>query len=233
MTAASWWSAHAAVAARLRANLGREAIAYARTATQEVDPDSNDRALVARDRAGDDYARIEARMRELRDAWRAAGAPVRFVFTLAPDTGSRSGMAYVVDAEEPGPDKSGIGEPMKFSERDVSAIDWSQPMAFGYADPYGSFYSGFAPLTDASGRVRLVVGIDLDAASIDTDASAAATDVARPVGLACLAGTFMVAWAATARARTERARRIRDEADIASRERASAAALPGSRHRHR
>ena len=29
VTAASWWSAHATVAARLRANLGREAIAYA------------------------------------------------------------------------------------------------------------------------------------------------------------------------------------------------------------
>jgi hypothetical protein len=69
VTAASWWSAHAAVAARLRANLGREAIAYARTATQEVDPDSNDRALVARDRAGDDYARIEARMREQALRW--------------------------------------------------------------------------------------------------------------------------------------------------------------------
>ena len=77
VTTASWWSAHATVAARLRANLGREAIAYARTATQEVDPDANDRALAARDQKGDDYARIEARMRELRDAWRAAGAPVR------------------------------------------------------------------------------------------------------------------------------------------------------------
>ncbi len=228
VTAASWWSAHATVAARLRANLGREAIAYARTATQEVDPDANDRALAARDQNGDDYARIEARMRELRDAWRAAGAPVRFVFTLAPDTGSRSGMAYVVDAEEPGPDKSGIGEPMKFSEREVSAIDWSQPLSFAYVDSYGSFYSGFAPLADASGRVRLVVGIDLDAASIDTEASKAATDVAGPVGLACLAGAAVVAWSAASRTRAERARRLRDEADIAARERASAAALHGA-----
>jgi methyl-accepting chemotaxis protein len=228
VTAASWWSAHATVAARLRANLGREAIAYARTATQEVDPDANDRALAARDQKGDDYARIEARMRELRDAWRAAGAPVRFVFTLAPDTGSRSGMAYVVDAEEPGPDKSGIGEPMKFSEREISAIDWSQPRAFAYVDSYGSFYSGFAPLMDASGRVRLVVGIDLDAASIDTEAASAATDVARPVGIACVAAASAVAWAAAARSRAERARRIREDADIASRERASAATLHGA-----
>lgn len=228
VTAASWWSAHATVAARLRANLGREAIAYARTATQEVDPDANDRALAARDQAGDDYARIEARLRGLRDAWRAAGAPVRFVFTLAPDASSRSGMAYVVDAEERGPDKSGIGEPMKFSQRDVSAIDWSQPLAFGYADAYGSFHSGFAPLTDASGRVRLVVGIDLDAASIDTEAAAAATDVAGPVGLACLAGALAVTWSSAARARAERARRMREEADVTARERASAAALHGA-----
>ncbi len=228
VTAASWWSARDTVAARLRANLGREAIAYARTATQEVDPDANDRALASRDQAGDDYARIEARMRELRDAWRAAGAPVRFVFTLAPDASSRSGMAYVVDAEEPGPDKSGIGEPMKFNERDVSAIDWSRPLAFAYADSYGSFYGGFAPLADASGRVRLVVGIDLDAASIDTEAAAAAAEVARPVGVACLAGAGAVAWALAARARAERARRVREEADVAARERASAAALHGA-----
>jgi len=228
VTAASWWWAHATLAARLRANLGREAIAYARTATQEVDADANDRALAARDLAGDDYTRIESRMRGLRDAWRAAGAPVRFVFTLAPDASSRSGMAYVVDAEERGPDKSGIGEPMKFSQRDVSAIDWSQPLAFAYADSYGSFYSGFAPLTDASGRVRLVVGIDLDAASIDTEASAAATDVALPVGFACLAGAAAVAWASFARAGAERARRAHEEADAASRERAAAAALHGA-----
>jgi methyl-accepting chemotaxis protein len=225
VTAASWWSAHATVGARLRDNLGREAVAYARTATQEVDPDANDRALAARDRSGDDYARIEARMRELRDAWRAAGAPVRFVFTLAPDATSRSGMAYVVDAEEPGPDKSGIGEPMKFNERDVSAIDWSRPLAFGYVDSYGSFHSGFAPLVDASGRVRLVVGIDLDAASIDTEAAAAAADVAGPVGIACLAGAIAVTWASATRARADRARRLREEGDAAARERAGSAAL--------
>ena len=225
VTAASWWSTRATVAGRLRANLGREAIAYARTATQEVDADGNDRALAARDQSGDDYARIEARLRALRDAWRAAGAPVRFVFTLAPDATSRSGMAYVVDAEEPGPDKSGVGEPMKFDERDVAAIDWSRPLAFGYADSYGSFFSGFAPLADASGRVRLVVGIDLDAASIDTEAAAAAADVARPVGLACAAGAAAVAWAAAARMRADRARRTRDAADVAARERTAAAAL--------
>ena len=183
LTAAVAVSTDRVTADRLGKAMQREAIAYAQAAALQVDLAAHARAEDARSWADPDYAAIEARLRTLRDAWRDSGVPVRFVFTIAPDRAARSGMAYVVDAAEEGPDKSKPGEEMRFFEREGEPIDWNRPTAFSYTDAYGSFFSGFAPV-HAGGALEFVVGIDLDAAAVEREASAAGIAAAWPVGAA-------------------------------------------------
>ena len=166
---------------RLTAAAKREAVACAEAVALAVDLDAHERARRASSWADADYAAIEARLRRMRDAWRTAGVPVRFVFTLAPSHAAKAGALYVVDAEEPGPDKSKPGEEIRFFERDGSAIDWGTANGIRYTDAYGTFVSGFAPARGPDGEVAVVAGVDFDAAALDAEARAAAWDATWPV----------------------------------------------------
>jgi hypothetical protein len=194
VTVVSAWGARRSAESELREALGREAIAYARTAAMVVDAAANAQALAAGTYDAPAYRAVETELRALRDQWRAAGAPVRFLFTLALDPSSRSGVVYVVDAEEALQDKSKVGEPMTVNDRRGGTIDWTAPTAFEYADSYGNFFSGFAPALATDGSVRLVAGVDLDAASLRVAADRVAWGVAVPVGLASLAVAAAFAW---------------------------------------
>ena len=179
---------------RLSAGVRREVIAYARAAALEVDRTGHARAAASRDWDAPEYLAEEARLRALRDAWRASGIPVRFVFTLVMDRASPSGAAYVVDAAERGPDKSKPGEAMRFFEREGDAVDWRRTLAIQYTDAYGTFFSGFAPVLAPDGSVEFVAGIDLDAAEVQAAARHAAFDAAWPVALVGVVLLAAFAW---------------------------------------
>ncbi len=184
LTAAVAVSTDRATADRLGKAMQREAMAYAQAAALQVDLAAHARAAQSRSWTDPDYESVEARLRALRDAWRTAGVPVRFVFTLVPDRAARSGMAYVVDAEEKGPEKSKPGEEIRFFEREGEPIDWRRPSAFAYSDAYGTFFSGFAPVHGEGDSLALVVGIDLDSEAVAREATAAGIAAAWPVAAA-------------------------------------------------
>ena len=104
LTGAIGWSAWRNAGDRLAAAAKREAVACAEAAALAVDRPGHERARRAASWEDADYRAVEARLRQLRDAWRTAGVPVRFVFTLVPAPAAKSGAVYRVDAEEPGPD---------------------------------------------------------------------------------------------------------------------------------
>ena len=193
---ASTWSASRSIRREMRASLETQAKSLVATAAAEVDVALNRAALAKHDIAGPEYAKVEGMLRALRDRWRAAGVPVRFVYTLLPDPASPSGMVYVVDAEEKGPDKSKPGEQMRIFANDAGPPDWRRMQAFGYTDAYGTFFAGFAPVLAADGQVELVVGLDLDAA----DAEASVCDVViggtLPALGAALAAVLLAWWMA-------------------------------------
>jgi len=228
VTAVSAWGARRSAEAELREALGREAIAYARTAAMTVDAAANASALADGKHDAPSYRSVESELRVLRDQWRAAGAPVRFLFTLAPDPSSRSGAVYVVDAEEALQDKSKVGEPMTVNDRRGGTIDWTKPTAFEYADSYGTFFSGFAPALSPDGTVLLVAGVDLDASSLYAAANRIAWGVAAPAGLAALAVAGAFAWwAGGLRREATEAERAQQRAHAA---RARALATESARH---
>ncbi len=173
---------------QLLAGLEREALTLARTAAMRVEPAAHRRALAHRSVTDPDYASMERALREIRDIWRESGLDVRFVYTLVPDATAPSGLAYAVDAEEKPADKSPIGEPWKPSTPGLQTFDYRRPTAFEYADRYGAFVSGFAPVTDGAADVTAVVGVDLAAAELERAAWRATWGAAVPTaGLAVVA----------------------------------------------
>ncbi len=181
LTAAIGLNAWRTADAHLTSAAKREALACAEAAAMAVDQDVHARARAAASWAAPDYLAVESRLRALRDAWRSAGIPVRFVFTLVPDAGAKAGALYCVDAEEDGPEKSKPGEEIRFFERDGGAVDWGTPAGIRYKDAYGTFVSGFAPARGPDGKVALVAGVDLDAGLLDDEALATAWQSAWPV----------------------------------------------------
>lgn len=196
LSGAIGWSAWRNAGDRLAAAAKREAVACAEAAALAIDRPAHERARRAASWENDDYRAVEARLRALRDAWRTAGVPVRFVFTLVPSPAAKSGAVYCVDAEEPGPNKSKPGEEIRFFERDGEAVDWAVPTGVRYTDAYGTFVSGFAPAREDDGTVALVAGIDLDAAMIDAEAAEAAWGAAWPVAALGVVLLVPVAWLA-------------------------------------
>ena len=193
---ASTWSAARSIRREMRTSLETQAKSLVATAAAEVDVALNRAALAKHDIDGPEYAKVEGMLRAMRDRWRDAGVPVRFVYTLLPDPSSPSGMVYVVDAEERGPDKSKPGEQMRMFSNDAGPPDWRQMQAFGYTDTYGTFFAGFAPVLAADGHVELVVGLDLDAAEAEASVRDVVLGGTLPALGAALAAVLLAWWMA-------------------------------------
>jgi methyl-accepting chemotaxis protein len=193
---AATWSAARAIRREMRAALESQARSLASSAAATMNPALNRAALAKHDMDGPEYAQVERELRVMRDRWRDAGVPVRFVFTLLPDPASPSGMVYVVDAEEKGPDKSKPGEQMRMFSSDAGPPDWRHLQAFAYTDAYGTFFAGFAPVLSAGGQVEAVVGIDLDAAQAEASVREVVLSGTIPALAAALLAVLLAWWMA-------------------------------------
>lgn len=134
------------------------------------------------------YRTVELRLRQLRDLWRDAGIRVRFVYTLAPDPTSEFGFVYVVDAEEPGPDKSLPGDPLDASDPGFAPSTDMRPKAAFAHDAWGPALTGSAPIISADGSLRAVAGVDLPILTVqELDRSLAIAGGTALVGAAIVA----------------------------------------------
>ncbi len=174
------------IAVELRTQLSAQTQALAFAAAGAIDPQEHRAVATARDMGAPEYQRIEITLRRMRDAWREAGIPVRFLFTMVPDPGSKSGLVYMVDAEEVPKDKSKPGEEMRILSTDAGPFDWRKPSSFEYTDAFGNFFSAFAPVNGADGKVEFVVGIDLSAEQVRSVEWRVAREALLPVGIAGL-----------------------------------------------
>lgn len=143
----------------VQSTLDGQAMSLAAVIAGTVDADQN-RSAAEGGKDGPAYRALEARLRAIRDQCRRDGVPVRFIFTTMADRAASSGQAYVVDAQEPGPEKSDIGEPLVLGDASTLALATDRASAITYTDTYGSFFSGFAPIRDAQGRPAGLVGVD-------------------------------------------------------------------------
>ncbi|MCK6478268.1 MAG: SpoIIE family protein phosphatase, partial [Phycisphaerales bacterium] len=137
-------------------------LSIASTTASQVDPEIHERIRTEDDIDGDDYVRLEALFRRIRDANRREDTNVRFVYTLRPIPGRTGVYEYVVDAEERGsPDKSKVGEEHQPKERQRLIPLDREEVQIG-SDAYGTFLSATSPIRDKSGVAVALLGVDLN-----------------------------------------------------------------------
>lgn len=161
------WFGYRTARSLLQQTLMSEVRALAIAAAASVDPAMHETVRRAPNAESSEYKRLESGLRQLRNLWRENGIEVRFVYTLASDPRSKSGMVYVIDAEEPGPDKSLPGTPLEGSGGTFPREAYmGATAAFASDERYGDTLTGTAPIAGPDGRVVAIAGVDLPLATI-------------------------------------------------------------------
>ncbi len=105
-------------------------------------------------------------MREVRDANGTGALPIRFIYLirLLPD----GSWEYVVDAEEPGEDKSDLGDLVEFSRTSEEPMRWVATVGDEYTkDSFGTWLTAFAPVLNSAGEPVAMLGADIAAVRIE------------------------------------------------------------------
>ncbi len=113
------------------------------------------------------YEEIAVKLREVRDANAIGALPIRFIYVIRQV--SDDSWEYVVDAEEGGKDKSGLGDPVEFNHSiempDLSIAKVNQVYT---KDSFGIWLTAFAPVKNAAGEPVAVLAADIAAQRIQT-----------------------------------------------------------------
>ena len=114
------------------------------------------------------YDQIQRTLRRFRDANRRSDVRVRFVYTMRPINHENGDWEYVVDAEEPGPDHSDVGDIVIFESKFDQKLTLEKEFADeGFTtDEFGVWLSGNAPIYNSAGRPVALLGVDLAAGDV-------------------------------------------------------------------
>jgi diguanylate cyclase (GGDEF)-like protein len=136
----------------------QKAVRIAREAARRIDPHMHARLQTPEDEKSKEYAAIAAILRDVRDA----NPPTRFVTT---QTRLNRRYVIIVDAEENEEDRSHIGEdifPDEILQVLPKVLAGEDPRVNAlFADQYGVWVSGLAPIRDDGGEIAAVVAADL------------------------------------------------------------------------
>ena len=125
---------------------------------------------------GDEFARITSAQDPLYEKFRVQNLKIRksdpaikFVWTASKDS---QGFFFMVDAMEPGePDAALFGS--RYSDPSATLVNNYDTMTGAiadqqpYTDEYGSFLTAYAPIFASDGKRVGVIGVDIDAATIE------------------------------------------------------------------
>jgi methyl-accepting chemotaxis protein len=159
------------------------------TAASQIDGDLLDTLQTPADMEKEGYTSIERQLREMRDANRRPDLHVKFLYTMRANP-SGGAPVFIVDAEEPGPDKSKLGDPYESKNpgfvftQDVPIVEKDF-----ICDEWGLWLTASVPVRNKAGQSVGVVGVDV-----------VATDVVENLnrllylGLATMAATTLLAF---------------------------------------
>ncbi|MCC6357028.1 MAG: hypothetical protein IT577_24340 [Verrucomicrobiae bacterium] len=155
------WSAYALAGGALREGLRTRLHDIVGLGAARIDPAAHARIRGREDEGGEDYRRIKAELRRIRDATTG----LRFVYTLRQSADGR--VTFVVDSEEGGEDMSHVGDP--YDHPTPTMLEAFRPphavrveRAFS-TDQWGIWLTSYAPIMDAEGRLEAVLAADISA----------------------------------------------------------------------
>jgi len=159
-----------AASATLREDFRHYLTGMASVAAQQVDPALHRSLRDPAVRNGEAYLRAVTPLRRMK----ASLPDVRYIYTMVREDGQ---FHFVLDAAEPGDhDGDGVDDQAQLWEV-YTETDSAMPLVFGldgkpgraaatahpFADKWGSFMTGWAPLIDAQGVQYGALGVDIDA----------------------------------------------------------------------
>jgi adenylate cyclase len=146
------------------------ALSIASTLAGQVDADAHDKIATSADEGGPEYKRLVSLFRAARDSNRRDDVYVKYVYSFRRAEGGK-GFEYVIDAEEKGQSRSGIGDPYIFEQMDKYPPDFEKPQVLPVLvkDQYGTWLSATSPIFDEAGRSVGAVGVDIRATDVEHD----------------------------------------------------------------
>lgn len=157
------WSAYSLAGGALREGLRTRLRDIVGLGVTRIDAASHARIRGPADEGGEDYRRIKATLRQIRDA--ATG--LRFVYTLRQSSDGK--VTFAVDAEEGGSDMSHVGD--AYDHPTPTMLEAFRPpyqvrveRSFS-TDQWGIWLTSYAPILDADGRLEALLAADISAAT--------------------------------------------------------------------
>lgn len=179
-------------------------LAIASTGALNFPIEEHERIRVAADESGADYAVVEERLREIRDANPGPAMKVVFVYTMRPSPTTAGKWIYVADGEEQGSDdKSHVGDPVEFEGRAGTELELEKVKVNPdyTTDEFGVWLSANVPLRDATGRAVALLGVDVSAEAVQAEQRRLLLMTFGAVGIASIVSLLvamkLAAWASS------------------------------------
>lgn len=159
------WLAYNGASDLLFRQVQARVLAIASTGALNFPVDAHERIRATEDEAGADYKEVESRLRQIRDANPGPDMKVRFVYTMRLVGTNPDKWIYIADGEEPGPDKSHVGDVVEFTGREGTELELDKVKVNPdyTTDEFGTWLTANVPLRDATGKAVALMGVDVSA----------------------------------------------------------------------
>ena len=165
-------------------------LSIAATTAALLDASEHEKIRTKDDQGGENYLRLEEKLRNARNANRRQDVYVKFLYTMRPYPGSPAKAQFVVDAEEHGEDKSNVGDIYKVDDADYKfRLNDCKADDHFLHDQWGVWLTANAPVRDARGDAVAAVGVDVSAEDTLKQLHGLLWS-----GALALAGTIVFAW---------------------------------------
>lgn len=151
---------------QLRRQIESQVLSIAAEGALQVDADLLAALRDPTDQDSEAYRTIERQLRAIRNANRRSDVFVKFVYTLHRNPQRPALIRFGVDAEEPGDDKSNLGDVYETSPGFVFNADSPYVFPEYSQDAWGTWVTAQAPIRDGNGRVVGLLGVDVAAQDV-------------------------------------------------------------------
>jgi len=143
--------------------------AVAATAAVQVDPDQHRLVRSKADESTKTYRCLKSVLADVR----RANPGIRYVYTMR-KTRNPNALVFVIDAEKDPELMSHVGDEYDIGEYPQMRLAFERPAADEEPsdDEWGTWLSGYAPITDSRGRTEAIVGLDMSLGQLRREESA-------------------------------------------------------------
>ena len=146
----------------LRQQMNAKALSIAVTAAAAINGNELEKLQKPSDMNSPIYKKYETFLRKIRDGNRRQDTYIKYIYTIMPDPKSTKDFLFVVDAQEPGPDKSNLGDIYQFKSPQPYFLNKTITQTDFIQDKWGGWLEAHAPIYNSKGKLVGAVAVDVD-----------------------------------------------------------------------